>query len=128
MATTTHQEVLETAVRHLRDVFEASPDGVYVWVDGAHKDCNEACAEIWGRTVDEWRGVEDFLGELVADDDREAYGRNYQDHVGQLSRPVRFRFGALQPDGSVVPAETDMIPLSIDGHAVAYHFVRRVEE
>jgi PAS domain S-box-containing protein len=128
MAGVTHEQVLNAAMEHLKDVFDASPDGVYVWVDDAHKECNERLAAMFGRTVEEWRATEDFLGSFVAEEDRQTYGRNFGEHVASLTRPVRFRFRGLRKDGSSFAAETDMVPLSIHGHAVAYHFVRELDD
>lgn len=42
--------------------------------------------------------------------------------------PITFRFTALRKDGSTFSAETDMIPIAYDGHAIAYHFVRQLGE
>ena len=122
--TQAHSSILEEAVRHLRNVFDQSPDGVYVWVDEVEKDCNEKLAAMFGRTIEEWRSCTDFLESFVAPDDRETYARNYHDNVRGLVRPVTFRFHGLRKDGTMFLAETDMIPISIDGHPVAYHFVR----
>ena len=111
-------------MEHLTPVFEASPDGVYVWVDDEHKECNERLAAMFGYTVDEWRRTSDFLETFVAEKDREAFSRAFGEHVAPLTRPTRFRFTAVRKDGSTFAAETDMVPLAVHGHAVAYHFVR----
>jgi len=44
--------------------------------------------------------------------------------VQPLAFPATLRFRAVSKDGSVIQAETDMIPLSFGGHTFAYHFVR----
>jgi hypothetical protein len=38
--------------------------------------------------------------------------------------PVTLRFRGVRKDGTVVDAESDMIPLTFGGHTFAYHFVR----
>jgi hypothetical protein len=52
------------------------------------------------------------------------FASNYGNRVDALTFPVTFRFRALHRDGSVLQAETDMIPLTFGGHTIAYHFVR----
>ncbi len=58
--------------------------------------------------------------------DQQMYAWNYQNRVMSLAFPVTFRFRGRRKDGTTFAAETDMIPISFAGHAIAYHFVRRV--
>ena len=64
----------------------------------------------------------------MAEEDRSLFSWNYHNRVAALAFPVTIRFRGLRGDGSSFPAETDMIPISHRGHAVAYHFVRQVGE
>jgi PAS domain S-box-containing protein len=122
----------ETAMRELveqfRTILAQSPDGVYLWLDEAHKACNERLANLFGFTVEEWNATQPFLDNFVAGEDRTLYSWNYHNRVATLAFPVTFRFRGLRKDGSTFAAETDMIPISYRGHAVAYHFVRQVGE
>jgi PAS domain S-box-containing protein len=122
----------EDAIRELagqfRSVMEGSPDGVYLWLDEAHKACNERLAGLFGYTVEEWCATQPFLDNFVAEEDRGVFSWNYHNRVAALAFPVTFRFRGLRKDGSAFSAETDMIPISYRGHAVAYHFVRRVAQ
>ena len=111
-----------------RPVMEQSPDGVYLWLDEAHKACNERLANLFGYTVEEWCATEPFLENFVAEEDRGIFSWNYHNRVAALAFPVTFRFRGLRKDGSSFSAETDMIPISYRGHAVAYHFVRQIAE
>jgi PAS domain-containing protein len=109
-------------------VFRGSPDGVYPWLDEAHKACNGRLAGLFGFSVEEWCATQPFLDNFVAEEDRSVFSWNYHHRVAALAFPVTFRFRGLRKDGSTSPAETDMIPISCRGYAVAYHFVRRVAE
>jgi PAS domain-containing protein len=117
--------IIRELTEQFRPVFEQSPDGVYLWLDEAHKVCNERLADLFGLTVEEWRKAEPFLENFVAEEDRAIYSWNYHNRVAALAFPVTF--SARRNDGSVFAAETDMIPISYKGYAVAYHFVRRAE-
>ena len=121
--TVSHDGCIPELAEHLRPVFEASPDGVYVWLDETHSACNERLASLFGLTVEEWANTPGFLQHFVHEDDREMVSWN---RVQELAYPVTFRFRAIRKDGSSFLAETDMIPLSYGGHTVAYHFVRQV--
>jgi PAS domain S-box-containing protein len=123
-----HAGIMQELMDQYLPVFEHSPDGVYLWIDEANKVCNERLARLFGYTVDEWCAADSFLDNFVAADDREIYSWNYHNRVARLAFPVTFRFRGLRKDGSTFAAETDMIPISFRGHAVAYHFVRQVSE
>jgi PAS domain S-box-containing protein len=124
--TTTHADLMRGLAEQFRPVFESSPDGVYLWLDEEHKICNERLAALFGYTVAEWCAVPSFLTGFVAEEDRAMYAHNYQTRVADLAFPVTFRFHGRRKDGSTFAAETDMIPIAYQGHAVAYHFVRAV--
>jgi PAS domain S-box-containing protein len=109
-----------------RPIMEQSPDGVYLWLDEHHKVCNERLAAMFGYTVEEWAEQAPFLDSFVAEEDRGVYSWHYHNRVAALAFPATFRFRALRKDGSTFAAETDMIPVTFNGHAVAYHFVRKV--
>jgi PAS domain-containing protein len=105
---------------------EQSPDGVYLWLDETHKVCNERLAKLFGFTVEQWSATQPFLDNFVAEEDRRMFSWNYHNRVAALAFPVTFRFRGMRKDGSTFPAETDMIPITYGGEAVAYHFVRQV--
>jgi len=124
--TVTHEELIERLAEQFQPILDQSPDGVYLWLDETHKICNEKLARMFGRTVQEWIDTEPFLGSLVAEEDQELFSNFYRRQVAALAFPVTFRFRGRRKDGSTFAAETDMIPITYQGHAVAYHFVREI--
>jgi len=53
------------------------------------------------------------------------FSKMYQSHIANLSSPATFKFNGIKKDGKKVLFETDMIPITFMGHAIAYHFVRK---
>jgi PAS domain S-box-containing protein len=121
-----HDRVVPELAEHLRPVFESSPDGVYVWLDEHHWTCSERLAALFGYTVAELEDRPGLLQLIVHEDDQETFSWNYWNRVAAQAFPATFRFRGKHRDGSVVQAETDMIPLTYGGHTLAYHFVRVV--
>ena len=120
-----HDDLMEELTAHFQPVLESSKDAVYLWLDDQNMVCNDKCARLWGyKSPAEWAKAGAFLDTLVAAPDQEMFANNYQTHIGNLAGPVRFKFKAKKKDGTTFAAETDMIPISYGGHAVAYHFVR----
>jgi PAS domain-containing protein len=120
------EDIIRELAEQFRPVMEQSPDGVYLWLDETHKVCNERLANLFGSTVEQWSATQLFLDNFVAEEDRRMFSWNYHNRVAALAFPVTFRFRGMRKDGSTFPAETDMIPISYQGEAVAYHFVRQV--
>jgi PAS domain S-box-containing protein len=122
-----HEQVLSGLLEQFMPVFSHSPDGVYLYLDDTHKVCNRRMADMFGLTVEEWRKTPSFLEGFVAPQDRQLFATNYRDHVTTLGRPVTFRFHAVRKSGETFLAETEMIPISWNGHPIAYHFVREIK-
>ena len=120
------EDIIRELAEQFRPVMEQSPDGVYLWLDETHKVCNERLAKLFGFTVEQWSATQPFLDNFVAEEDRRMFSWNYHNRVAALAFPVTFRFRGMRKDGSTFPTETDMIPISYGGEALAYHFVRQV--
>ena len=123
-----HVGIMQELGEQFRPVLEQSPDGVYLWLDEERKLCNERLAHMFGYTVEEWCTAVPFLETFIAEDDRGIYSWHYHQRVAALAFPATFRFRGQRKDRSVFSAETDMIPIAWQGHAVAYHFVRQIVE
>jgi PAS domain S-box-containing protein len=126
--TLNHQDLIAEIAEQFQPVLDSSTDGVYLWLDEERKVCNEKLASMYGVSVEEWCNTQPFLESFVAPPDRELYAWFYQTRVATLAHPTTFRFRGRRKDGSTFAAETDMIPISWRGHAVAYHFVRQIAE
>ena len=127
MQTVAHEVATKELAEHLQPLFDASPDGIYVWLDEEHWICNRRLAEIFGYdSPDELNDTPNFLQRRVHEDDQQLFSWNYWNRVQALAFPATFRFHGARKDGSAFQAETDMIPITFGGHTFAYHFVRSV--
>ena len=120
-----HDVATKELAEHLAPIFESSPDGVYVWLDEQHWVCNERFAQLFGyEGADALRDTPSLLQRIVHEDDQQLFSWLYWNRVQAHAFPVTLRFRGVRKDGSVVDAESDMIPLTFGGHTFAYHFVR----
>ncbi len=120
-----HAGMIRELGNQFRPILDRSPDGVYVWLDEEHKLCNERLARMFGYTIEEWSAAVPFLETFVAEEDRGLFSWYYQNRVAPLAFPATFPFRGQRKDGATFSAETDMIPIAYQGHAMAYHFVRQ---
>jgi PAS domain S-box-containing protein len=122
-----HEVASKELAEHLQPLFDASPDGMYVWLDEEHWVCNQRFADLLGYdSPDELNDTPSFLQRMVYEDDQQHFSWNYWNRVQALAFPTTFRFRGMRKDGSAFQAETDMIPFTYGGHTFAYHFVRRI--
>jgi PAS domain S-box-containing protein len=127
MGAVAHEAATAELAEHLAPVFDASPDGVYVWLDETHWICSERFAELFGyASAAELRDTPHLLQRIVQEDDQELFSLMYWNRVQALAFPATFRFRGVRKDGSTCQVETDMVPLAFGGHTFAYHFVRVV--
>ena len=122
-----HKQVMKDLGKEFGPLMANSPDGIYFWLDEDNMICNEKLAKMFGYSVSEMCSKTSFLGTFIANKDQTKFSRNYQKSIAPLASPVRFKFSAVRKNGSTFAAETDMIPISYKGHAIAFHFVRKIK-
>ena len=127
MQAVAHEVATKELAEHLRPIFDASPDGVYVWLDEEHWICNQRFADLLGYdSPEELNDTPYLLQRWVHEDDQGQFSWSYWNRVQTLSFPTTMRCRGKRKDGSEASFETDMIPLTYGGHTFAYHFVRTV--
>jgi PAS domain S-box-containing protein len=128
VASVSHDVATKELAEHLHPLFEVSPDGIYVWLDEEHWICSRRFAELFGYgSPEELNDTPRLLQRIVHQDDQQLFSWSYWNRVQSLAFPTTLRFRGVRKDGSVIQAETDMIPLTYGGHTFAYHFVRRAD-
>jgi len=74
-------------LEQFQPVFDKSPFGVYLYLDDVHKVCNDKMARMFGLKPQEWAATETFLEDFVAEEDQEAFARNYS--IKSQTLPIR---------------------------------------
>jgi hypothetical protein len=124
-----HGSVLAAAVRQMQNLFATSQQAMYIYVDDANKACNERFADLLGYgDPAAWAAVKQpFPVAFVA---RESQ----QDLVGMFQDAMENGVGGMAPvvwkrkDGKGVESDVILVPLEVEGHRVALHFIEPVED
>jgi PAS domain S-box-containing protein len=119
-----HVKILRELSEQFQPLFNKSPDGIYLYIDEAHKICSERFAKMFGLTVAEWQAMEGFVNKHVAPESQQLVISTYQKHIHENLTPARFQIKALRKDGASFRAEVDMIPFPWRGEMLALHFAR----
>jgi PAS domain S-box-containing protein len=109
-------------------LFRGCPDAVYIYIDDEHKTCNQAAADLFGMTVEQFKACESYLDECVAETSIDLVIHNYFQHFIEEMRPLSFEYVAKRHDGSTFPATAFNIPIVHDGQVVLLGFVRPRED
>jgi PAS domain-containing protein len=88
MQTVAHEVASKELAEHLQPLFDASPDGMYVWLDEEHWVCNQRFADLLGNdSPDELNDTPSFLQRMVHEDDQQHFSWNYWNDVQALAFP-----------------------------------------
>ena len=109
-------------------LFNDCPDPVCIYIDDEHKTCNQRAADFWGLTIAEFKAMDSYLDECVAEESIDLVIHNYFTHFQEEARPIKFDYIARRHDGSTFPATCFNIPIVHDGQIILLSFVRAKEE
>jgi rhamnose utilization protein RhaD (predicted bifunctional aldolase and dehydrogenase) len=117
-----HEELIEAFRNQLKPVFESSEQAMYLYLDDAHKVCNERYASLLGYgTSREWARVTEFT-DLVAEKSTDTLVTAYQ-------RAMERKIGSTiavtwkKKSGGTVDTNVIVVPVAYNGHLFALHFV-----
>lgn len=119
-----HEEIIDGVADQLKDVFEGSEQGIYIYLDDIHKCCNENFAKMLGYgSAKEWMAVkkpftESFVDKKSQSDLVHAYG-SAMEKVIASSIEVNW----LAKSGKTLSTSVILVPIEFKGHLMALHFV-----
>ena len=118
-----HDQLVATMAMQLQIVLDRSKQGVYIYLDDAHKVCNQQFAEMVGyESPDAWAATQAPLDDVVPEDQPEvikAY-RNAAEKLSAGCLPVRFRSARTH---RVVKTSMVIVPLTdAEGHVFTIQF------
>ena len=124
MARASHQEIISKVRDQLAEVFDASEQCVYIYLDDMNKVCNKKFATLLGYpSPNEWASVkENFPEAFISPKDRRTQVSTYQKAMTDLvgsTISVSWR----KKHGGEVPTTTILVPIVYDGHRMALHFI-----
>lgn len=126
MGSNTHPEHHEHLIKEVAELFEPilsnSPQAIYIYLDDAHKICNQTFADLMGyESVEEWVNNETPVEDVVeADQEKviEAYGKASSSlEASTLSVSVKSK------DGSETEVDVIMTPFTYRGEVFVVHFI-----
>ncbi len=123
-----HERWIAELEQEWAPLFESCPDPVYIYIDDEHKTCNQKTADFFGMTIEQFKSMESYLDQCVAEDSIDLVIHHYMQHFENECRPTAFEFLALKPDGEEVTTTAYNIPIVHDGQIMLLCFLRPHED
>jgi len=119
-----HDELIRDLEREYREILDTSNQGIYLFLDDAHKLCNARFASLLDyEAPDEWARVQrPFPEAFVAEQSHDALIGAYQNAMEQ-GTGSKFPVVWKRRSGGTVNTSVILVPISHGGHALALHFV-----
>ena len=122
-----HKKALRNLTDQLRPVFNESIEGVFIYLDGEHKSCNDRLADMFGYTPLQWEALYPFE-KLFSAESRENVMATYYERIIAEKAPAELDFTGIRKDGSSFSARIVMAPISCEGLIFALCFVKRLAD
>ena len=118
-----HEELVEGFHSQLKEIFNSSKQGVYLYLDDNHKVCNKKFAEMLGfGSPEEWAKVENPLDAGVEKTSQATMVSAYQDAMETMIGS-KIDVKLKKKNGSTFNASVIMVPVAYQGHMFALHFI-----
>jgi len=119
-----HEELVSGIHEQLKEIFEKSTQGIYIYLDDTHKACNERFAALLGyKSADEWARAAVSFEQLFAE-------RNSQDRLVSAYQNATENFAAStvevswkKKSGGIIDTTVILVPIAYKEHIFALHFV-----
>jgi len=121
-----HEELIRNLSAQLQEILQSSEQAIYIYLDDAHKVCNQNFANLLGyASPDEWAQVTDpFPQVFVAENSQEtlvsAFQRAMQQKTGS-TMSITWK----KKDQDTVDTTVILVPISFEGHLFALHFIAK---
>lgn len=120
-----HAALFGTATKMVQGLYDTSAQPMYLYMDDLHKSCSKSFAQLLGyKSPAEWVAITDNIpAAFVMDDSIDVVIEAFQ---GCIQRGVAGTVNTTwrRKDGKPVKSKTTFVPLEVDGHRMALHFIQ----
>lgn len=119
-----HEDLVSEFTQELQDLFDASEQGMYLYLDDAHKSCNKKFASMLGyESPQVWASLLGSFPDLfVSSKSQRVLVSAYQKAMEQgVASECKVTW--KKKSGGTVDTTVILVPVSYHGHLFALHFV-----
>lgn len=117
-----HEELISGLYNQMKSIFESSDQPMYLYLDDAHKICNQKLASLLGfETPTDWASVREF-SDLVEEKSMNSLVTAYQDAMTRMVGSTINVTWRKKPGGKV-DSNVILVPVAYSEHLLALHFI-----
>jgi PAS domain-containing protein len=118
-----HEDLVNGFRSELKEIFDHSKQGIYLYLDDTHKACNEKFASLLGyESPEEWAKLENPLGATVDEASQQTVVSAYTEAMEKLVAS-KINIKGKKKSGETVDLSVIMVPAEYKNHIFALHFV-----
>ena len=120
-----HEDLVNKFHVQLKQIFDDSPQAIYLYLDDNHKVCNKKFASLLGYgSPEEWAKIENPLEENVAKESQDAVVSAYFD-ASERMIASQMDVKMKTTSGSVLEASVIVVPVAYQNHVFALYFISK---
>lgn len=122
-----HLDIINGIKNQLKEIFENSEQGIYIYLDDTHKICNQKFALLLGyKSPKEWASVDkSFISAFVAKESQEKLVCSYQKVMERMAASTN-KIIWKKKDGTSLKTNVVIAPITFNGHLMAIHFISEI--
>ena len=120
-----HEDIVNRFHGQLKQIFDDSPQAIYLYLDDNHKVCNKKFASLLGYgSPEEWAEIENPLEENVAKESQDAVVSAYFD-ASEKMIASQMDVKMKTTSGSILEASVIVVPVAYQNHMFALYFISK---
>ena len=122
-----HERLVSGLYSQLKEIFDSSKQGIYLYLDDTHKVCNEKFSSLLGYSSPaDWAKIENPLEATVDKSSQitivNAYSAAMEDMVAST---IQIKLKTIS--GELLEVLVIMVPMTFQGHMFALHFIEQTK-
>ena len=119
-----HEDIIGGISNQLKEIMDKSDQAIYIYLDDAHKVCNQKHATMLGySSPEEWARTTDLTSAGVAEKSQKAVVEAYQRTMDKMAGSS-LKITLKQKSGKTINTNMIMVPIAYQGHKLAMHFIQ----
>jgi len=120
---THHEDLVNGFYNQLKQVFDESPQAIYLYLDDNHKVCNKKFASLLGyNSPEEWAKIKNPLEENVDKSSQDTVASNYFKATEKMIAS-QMEVKLKTTSGSIFETNAIVVPVVYQNHVFALYFI-----
>ncbi len=118
-----HEDIISEVFDQMKIIFEKSEQPIYLYLDDAHKVCNQKFATMLGyKSAQEWAETKDPFMKSVANNTQQSLMSAYNKAMTKLiASTIKVTWN--KKSGDTIDTTVALVPIAYKGHILAMHYV-----